>query len=185
MDNNAPYIIISSTNRKNAQTYRVASEVANLLASMGIAHRIYSLEEIDPKWLTQSMYDKDFRLEAVDEIQSQLFIPAQKWIFVVPEYNGSFPGMLKVFLDILSVKWQKETFFMKKALLIGVASGRAGNLRGLDQLTGILHYLKMIVFPIKQPISRVNTLTSEVNVQQLDDETRQVLSQLLINFRDF
>jgi chromate reductase, NAD(P)H dehydrogenase (quinone) len=185
MENSTPYLIISGTNRKNAQTARVAHEVAEILSELGEPYQIFSLEDIDYTWLTNNMYDKDSRAEELDNIQSRLFIPTQKWIFIVPEYNGSFPGMLKAFLDILSVKWQKETFFMKKSLLIGVASGRAGNLRGLEHLTGILHYLKMVVFPVKQPISKVNTLTSESNIEQLDDETRKVLFSLLASFRDF
>jgi chromate reductase, NAD(P)H dehydrogenase (quinone) len=185
MENSTPYLIISGTNRKNAQTLRVSKAVGELLSELGVPYQIFSLEDIDHNWLTNNMYDKDARFGDLDNIQTSLFIPAQKWIFIVPEYNGSFPGILKVFLDILSVKWQKETFFMKKSLLIGVASGRAGNLRGLEHLTGILHYLKMVVFPIKQPISKVNTLTSESNATQLDDETRMVLLSILASFRDF
>ena len=44
----------------------------------------------------------------------------------------------------------------KKACLVGVSDGRAGNLRGMEHLTGILHYLKMHVYYDKLPISVVN-----------------------------
>ncbi|MBK6784946.1 MAG: NAD(P)H-dependent oxidoreductase [Saprospiraceae bacterium] len=41
-------------------------------------------------------------------------IPSSHWIIIAPEYNGSFPGILKLFLDVLSVKQAKETFHGKK-----------------------------------------------------------------------
>jgi chromate reductase len=52
--------------------------------------------------------------------------------------------------------------------LLGVASGRAGNLRGMDHLTGILNYLGAIVMPDKLPISRIGELLDAEG--QLNDE---------------
>jgi chromate reductase len=80
---------------------------------------------------------------------------------VSPEYNGSFPGVLKLFLDALSVKDYKKTFSGKRVSLIGVASGRAGNFRGMEHLTGIFNYLNMIVMPNKLPISSVEKVIDE------------------------
>ena len=49
----------------------------------------------------------------------------------------------------------------KKALLTGVSTGRAGNLRGMEHLTGILHYMRVIVHPNKFPISVVDRLFND------------------------
>ena len=57
--------------------------------------------------------------------------------------------------DIEKVWWRK------KALLVGVSTGRAGNLRGMEDLTGVLHYLKVVVHPNKLPISIVNKLLNK------------------------
>jgi chromate reductase, NAD(P)H dehydrogenase (quinone) len=178
-------LIINGTNRANSQTERVSLTVAAIMDELGISYSYYSLEQLDPALLTPDMYDAEQRTGYLDNLQSAVFIPAIKWIFVAPEYNGSFPGMLKVLLDLLSVKWQAETFYLKKALLIGVASGRAGNLRGLDHLTGVLNYLKMVVYPVKQPISRINTLLEAGEKAQMDPETRHLLRQLLQQFQAF
>ena len=51
-----------------------------------------------------------------------------------------------------------DIWYHKKALLTGVATGRAGNLRGMDHLADILNYLKITVHPNKLPISAVNFL---------------------------
>jgi NAD(P)H-dependent FMN reductase len=48
------------------------------------------------------------------------------------------PGSLKLFIDACSVREYKQNFKGKKAALVGIASGRAGNLRGMDHLTGVM-----------------------------------------------
>jgi NAD(P)H-dependent FMN reductase len=80
--------------------------------------------------------------------------PSSRFIFVVPEYNGSFPGILKVFLDSVHPNEWNDKF----ACLVGVSTGRAGNLRGMEHLAGILNYLKMHVYHNKLPVSSVDKL---------------------------
>lgn len=54
----------------------------------------------------------------------------------------------------------------------------SGNLRGMEHLTGVLHYLKMHVYHHKLPISLVNKLLAENggfnNEEQLKVCTAQV-----------
>ena len=49
----------------------------------------------------------------------------------------------------------------KKVLLTGVSTGRAGNLRGMEHLTGSLMHMKMHVHPNRLPISQVDKLLDE------------------------
>jgi hypothetical protein len=41
-------------------------------------------------------------------------------------------------------------------MLTGLADGRAGNLRGLEHMTGILQYLHVHVYWDKLPLSRIS-----------------------------
>ena len=75
--------------------------------------------------------------------------------FVIPEYNGSFPGIFKAFIDASDIR---SSFHGKKVCLIGVSDGRAGNLRGMDHLTNICGHMKMNVLNLKIPISSVGSL---------------------------
>jgi chromate reductase, NAD(P)H dehydrogenase (quinone) len=113
------------------------------------------------------------RTEAFSKIVSEYVSSSSKFIFVIPEYNGSFPGILKTFLDSMHPKeWAN-----KDACLVGIADGRAGNLRGMEHLTGILNYLKMHVYHDKLPISVVNKVMDEhgnFNEEQLRVCTKQV-----------
>ena len=78
----------------------------------------------------------------------------------MPEYNGSIPGIFKTFIDSCNI----DTCFRgKKAALVGIAAGRAGNLRGLDHLTDILHHSGCEVLSYKLPISSIRQLFDENN----------------------
>jgi chromate reductase, NAD(P)H dehydrogenase (quinone) len=58
----------------------------------------------------------------------------------------------------------KKVWWGKKALLTGISSGRAGNLRGMDHLAGSLNFLKVVVHPNKLPISGVDKLLNGAGV---------------------
>jgi chromate reductase, NAD(P)H dehydrogenase (quinone) len=89
------------------------------------------------------------------EMEKQKLLPSSKMIFIAPEYNGSIPGVLKTMLDLSDYK---RTWQWKKALLVGISTGRSGNVRGLEHLTSILNYMKVIVHPNKLPISSVHKM---------------------------
>ncbi|NII27233.1 NAD(P)H-dependent oxidoreductase [Pseudoflavitalea sp. X16] len=139
------YTIISGTNRAGSNTRKIAQHYCDLLEAKGIETRLVSLEG----WKSVEKTPEYVQLE------KEVLIPCRKFIFVAPEYNGSIPGVLKVMLDISDYK---KVWWGKKALLTGVALGRSGNVRGMEHLTGILHFMKVVVHPNKLPISSVDKL---------------------------
>lgn len=136
------YTIISGTNRIGSKTLVVAREYQRLFKKAGIQAELLSLEEMN------SLH----RDHSFEELEKKYLLPTTKYIFVLPEYNGSFPGIFKLMMDLSDIV---KTFYHKKVMLVGVADGRAGNLRGLDNMTNMCHYMKMNVMPNKVPISRV------------------------------
>ena len=140
--------IISGTNRPGSNTLKVAKEYQRLLTEKGVEAGLLSLEEVG------LMYrDADF-----ERIEQEVIIPTDSFIFIVPEYNGSFPGVLKLLFDH---SISHKIWFDKQALITGNATGRAGNLRGMDHLADILNYMKITVHPNKLPISQVNKVMDE------------------------
>lgn len=139
------YLIISGTNREGSNTYKVAVQYLDALKKKNIEAEIISLEDLDVQSRTGEMI----------QLESEKLIPTQKYIFISPEYNGSIPGVLKSLFDISDYK---KVWWGKKALLVGISSGRSGNVRGMEHLTTILNYLKVVVHPNKLPISSVNQL---------------------------
>jgi NAD(P)H-dependent FMN reductase len=116
-----------------------------------------------------------------EEIERELLIPTQRFIFISPEYNGSIPGVLKAMFDISDID---RAWRGKKALLTGVSSGRAGNLRGMEHLTGILNYMKVTVHHNKLPISVVHTLLNANGVIE-DLKTLDSINIQLDEFLEF
>jgi NAD(P)H-dependent FMN reductase len=164
------YTIISGTNRIGSHTEKVALEYQQILSQNNIDTSILSLKSLDVL----------HRSPEILKIEAEILIPTKKFIFIIPEYNGSYPGVLKAFIDNTDIKkvWQ-----FKKALLTGVATGRAGNLRGMDHLADCLHYLKMNVHYNKLPISVIDKVMDKNG--HLNQETIRVINEQLDEFISF
>lgn len=171
--------VISGTNRPNSRTKDVANVITDLLKAKDQKVQLLALDEMDWTNLTEIMYDPKQHTDALRQADEQYMIGTHKWIIVSPEYNGSFPGILKLFFDAISTHRYADTFVGKHAMLVGVAAGRAGNLRGMEHLTGFLNYLKVHVFPQKLPISSIEQV---MEGGDMNDATKDVLSQHLDAF---
>ena len=135
--------VISGTSRKDSMTLRVAKYYQNCLAQHTDEVKLLSLEDME----------LGKRGDDLLKIEEELLIPTEKFVFVMPEYNGSFPGILKMMIDNSDIR---KCWWHKKALLVGVADGRAGNLRGMEHMTNILHYIKVNVHYNKIPLSKIH-----------------------------
>lgn len=163
--------ILSGTNRKNSKTRAISEYIYSDLQAKGEQVQFLPLCEIDWPSVIDGMYDPEQHPASFRSADEDFMIGADKWIIVSPEYNGSMPGILKLFIDAISTHRYADTFAGKKALLVGVASGRAGNLRGLEHLTGYLNYLKVHVYPEKLPISSIGQVLDQ---QHMPDEATQL-----------
>lgn len=158
------YCIISGTNREGSKTLEISRYFRNILERMEIETNLFDLRLIN-----MTLRNESFR-----ELEEKYLIPAEKLIVIVPEYNGSFPGILKLMLDMCDLK---QSIHHKKVMLTGISSGRAGNLRGLDVLTNMFHYMKCHVHPVKLPISSIETVWNGQAFIQ-DITTRDIEEQI-------
>lgn len=162
------YTIISGTNRPGSNTLKVAKEYQRFLLQKGIEAQLVSLEKLDLL----------SRTEAFKQLEEDIIKPSTHFIFIAPEYNGSFPGVLKLLFDNSG---NHTMWWHKKALLTGVSTGRAGNVRGMEHLVGVLHYLKVTVYPYLLPISAVDKLINGDGTFT-DDLTIEVINKQLDEF---
>jgi len=177
--------VIIGSNRSGSATGVFGRYIyQNLRDSTAEEVKLFDLAELPGDLISPQMYSQRQQSEELVAIQDSYFIPAGKFWFVVPEYNGSFPGSLKVLIDAMSIRALKETFYGKKACLTGVASGRAGNLRGMDHLCDVLNHLEVIVLPLKLPISEINKLL-DPDKRITDPETLQVIAEQRDKFLKF
>jgi chromate reductase, NAD(P)H dehydrogenase (quinone) len=164
------YTIISATNRIGSHTEKVANAYQQLFKNKGVHAEVFTLVGLNVLE----------RNPGFNRLENEVLIPTQKFIFIMPEYNGTFPGVLKAMIDITEVQ---KVWWWKKALLTGVSTGRAGNLRGMDQITGSLHHLNVFVHPNKLPISvidkvmdREGKITSQITIAAINLQLEQFIN---------
>lgn len=163
--------IISGTNRQGSNTRKVANYYYNILK-----------EELDDvHFVSLEDYETHQRTEEFINLEKNILIPSQTFIFFFPEYNGSYPGVLKSLIDNSDIR---KAWWHKKAMLVGIADGRGGNLRGLDQFSNVLHYLKILVHPNKLPLSKISNELDTEGIFKNDLTKAEVRKQIddLINF---
>ncbi len=176
--------VISGVNRKGSKTKVFAKMYADLLAEIGSEEvKFLALEDINHDWFHAIMYGAADQSDSIARIQDEYILPADKMVYVTPEYNGSIPGVMKLFIDACSIREYQKNFKGKKAALIGVASGRAGNLRGLDHLADILNHVGTVTFPNRLPISSIGDILDERNT--IGKDTVQVMREHAAEFLAF
>ena len=163
--------IISATARQDSMTLRMAGIYQQFFKEQGVDAALVSLENV-------VFWERGDNLK---ELENTLLIPAEKLVFIMPEYNGSYPGSIKTLMDNSDIK---KCWWGKKAMLTGVVDGRAGNLRGLDHFTNVLNYLKVNVYYDKLPISKIGTELS-LDGRLLQDATMSAIQQQIAGFIQF
>lgn len=152
--------IISATNRPNSNSIQIAEYYRNLLQNKGAQSQILDLSQLPEDFIFSALYDNVGKNERFNEITKMVGM-SEKFVFIVPEYNGSFPGVLKAFIDGLSYP---NTFKDKKGALVGISAGVMAGALALSHLTDVLNYLGMHVLAIKPRLPRIHTLYKEEKI---------------------
>jgi len=164
--------IIAGTNRPNSNTLKVAKYYQNELAKKGLQTALFNLQDLPANFVAEDLYGK--KSEAFEKIQ-QLITNTSKFLFIIPEYNGSYPGVLKTFIDACAFP---ESFYDKKACLVGISSGKYGNIRGIEHFNGVCAYLHLHVMPLRIHISYIKNELNENGELFLEDTTKFTQQQM-------
>lgn len=170
--------IISGTNREESNTLKLARFYQKQLKAKGSESEIFSLCDLPHDLIFSDLYGK--RSEAFKIIQNKVSATS-KFLFIIPEYNGGFPGVLKTFIDACTFP---ESFFGKKAALVGLSSGKYGNIRGIDHFTGICHYVNLHVLPLRIHIPAISKEFDESG-DLFKEDTLKFVNQQIENFIAF
>lgn len=165
--------IISGTNRDDSYTFKVARYYFDIVKELNKNDEtlLADFRELPRDIAFEEVYGK--RTQKFDTFIEKYITNAEKFFWIVPEYNGSFAGISKLFIDAVHPK----NFYYKKVCLTGVASGRAGNLRGMDHLAMILQYLRMNVYWNKLPISKIEDVWDD-SAPKTDSQAQAIKEQI-------
>jgi NAD(P)H-dependent FMN reductase len=144
--------LIVGTNRPGSNTRKVAAQIEAFYAALKIPLRVLDLAQLPPEIFSPNSYaekPKSFQPFADAVLQSVgLHV-------VTPEYNGSVPGVLKYFIDMLKFP---ESFEQRPVCFTGLAAGIWGALRPVEQLQAIFSYRNAHIFPARVFLPQINNL---------------------------
>jgi NAD(P)H-dependent FMN reductase len=133
--------LIVGTNRPGSNTRKVARHLEEIYAGLKVPLHVLDLAQLPPEIFSPSSYaekPKSFEPFADAVLQSSgLHV-------VTPEYNGSVPGVLKYFIDMLKFP---ESFERRPVCFTGLAAGIWGALRPVEQLQAIFGYRNAYLYP--------------------------------------
>jgi chromate reductase, NAD(P)H dehydrogenase (quinone) len=144
-----PITIIVGTNREPANSRHIAQIYTDILTTKGVSSEIIDLADLPEDFIFSALYKNNGKNEAFNRFRQQMK-ESQKFVFLVPEYNGSYPGVLKAFIDGMEYP---GTFRGKKAALVGLSSGGQGGGLAVSHFTDVLNYCgtHVLAFKPKMP----------------------------------
>lgn len=132
--------IIAGTNRPGSRTLQIARIVASLYEEVGETVEVIDLQDLGLHEIKGEYGDSvpDKMKAAIAKINESSGL-----IVVCPEYNGSYPGALKYFID----HWKyPESYEYRPISFIGLG-GRFGGLRPVEHLQGVFGYRNAFIYP--------------------------------------
>ena len=171
--------LLVGTNRPNSRARRIANYYSNLLADLGAESQILDLADLPADFVVSALYENAGTNPAFNNLANMLDA-GTKLVIIAPEYNASFPGVLKAFIDGLPYAGGIRG---KKAALIGLSSGGQGGLLAMTHLSDILMYLGTVVLPqrvrlpfINQDLNAEDGLNHDLSQQLLREQAEALLA---------
>lgn len=169
--------VIVGTNRPNSRTRKVADIVQNLYRDLGEEVGMIDLGKLPYPEITGD-YGNDGLTKAWREAVD-IVTGSEGLIIVVPEYNGSYPGALKYFVD----HWKyPESFEGRPMCFIGLG-GIFGGLRPVEHLQQVMGYRNAFQFP--QRIFLMNIFKTLQDGELKDPVANELLKNQAIGFQKF
>lgn len=169
--------IVIGTNRKHSLSARVAHIYQQMLHEKQAECRLISLRDLPDDFTASALYENNGRNAQFNRLR-EAFKDCDKYVFVIPEYNGSYPGVLKTFIDGMDYPSGLQE---KKCALVGISSGVQGASVALSHFTDVLHYLGLHVLGLQVKMGEIhrylkeNQLTHEIFEKMLRTQADQLI----------
>jgi len=167
-------VSISGTSRPNNYTSRALAVVNDELRNLG-----HDVDLIDARELNLAFPDLG-EPDDVEQLRATVRAAAGV-VFATPEYHGSFSAMTKLIIENLGFP---SALRDKPVALVGVAAGRIGAVKSLEQLRSVCAHVGAIVMPGAVSVASVRkAFDAEGNCTNPDVESMlKSAAQSLTNF---
>lgn len=163
--------LVSGTNRPGSNTLKITRLIAELYQELGVATHLVDLQELPLELFLPTSYASKPASFAPFE---RSVLDADGLVVVTPEYNGSFPGVLKFFIDHLKFP---ESFEGRPVCFVGLAAGVWGALRSVEQLQGIFGYRNAPIFPKRVFLPGINGILGDDGQCTHSDSAKRLRDQ--------
>ena len=170
--------IIVGTNRKDSVSRQIAVQYAETLKEEGMESTILDLHELPTDFIYSALYENIGKNEQFNQTR-ELMNQSDKFVFVIPEYNGSFPGVLKAFIDGLD---RTNALTDKKCALIGISAGDQGAGLALSHFTDILNYCGTNVLAYRLRLANIanlmtdNKISDQLYLSKINDQAKKLIA---------
>ncbi len=127
--------VISGTNRVGGNSLKVARHVVAMYEDLGASVQLLNLADLPGEAFSPGVFAE--KPESLAREFTDKVLESDGLVVVVPEYNGSYPGILKHFIDLLPFP---ESFDCRPVAFVGIAGGYYGALRAVEQLQMVFGY---------------------------------------------
>ena len=170
--------LIVGTNRPGSNSRKVARHIEEIYAGLRVPLHVLDLAQLPPEIFSPSSYaEKPMSFQPF----ADAVLKSAGLHLVSPEYNGSIPGVMKYFIDMLKFP---ESFEKRPVCFVGVSAGIWGALRPVEQLQAIFGYRNAFLFPERVFLPRINELLDDSG-RLKDPELVQRLRNQVEGFVDF
>lgn len=142
--------IISATDRKGSRTLEISKIIKSICVQTDLEAGLLDLCELPINEFHQANYVPGPGVQPfVKRVNESRGI-----IMVIPEYNGSFPGVVKYFIDY----WKFPDSFEGRPVAFVGLGGRFGGLRPVEHLQQVFSYRNAYLFPQRVFIMNVQNV---------------------------
>jgi chromate reductase len=173
-----PIAIIIGTNRPNSISSQIAKFYQDILKHHGTESILLDLHTLPNDFTVSAMYHNSGKNDQFNKLRS-IVDKSEKFVFIVPEYNGSYPGVLKAFIDGLPYP---NSFTNKKAALVGLSSNMHGASMALSHLNDVFSYLGMNTLALRVKLAQIRNHFTETGIDNalynelLENQARQLIA---------
>jgi NAD(P)H-dependent FMN reductase len=169
--------IISGTNRNESNTLKISKIVQKEYQKLGAETKLLDLSKLPTELFSPNVYGEK-------PSSFQPFIEAVKSanaiVAVLPEYNGSFPGAFKYFIDMLPFP---ESLAQKPVACIGLAAGMWGAMRSVEHFQQLAFHLGAVNFTTRvflpsvfNELNEAGELVSEKTAERITKQSGEFIN---------
>ncbi|MFM7496737.1 MAG: NADPH-dependent FMN reductase [Bacteroidota bacterium] len=154
MESSKPVGLVCATSRRDSTSMKVLRCYEQILQQRhGVLTEVFDLAQLPADFLTAVLYQSSRSSHPQWQVWQQKLDYLEHFVFVIPEYNGSYPGILKAFVDAMAYPRSLQG---KKTSMVGLSDGTQGAALAMAHFADVLNYAGALTLPLRPRLIQIN-----------------------------